>query len=129
MVERESGHVVTSGPVRLGARVASPPVRTGWNVTEPPVGTGADLDDLSDVDTTGATAGQTLRFDGARWVPTASTPTGGAGGVLSGQYPNPGFAVNMASQAELTAHIVSPTPHAVYDDMPSLSLLLENRLV
>ena len=36
-------------------------------------------------------------------VTNARTPTGGAGGVLSGSYPNPGFAVDMATQAELDA--------------------------
>lgn len=34
-------------------------------------------------------------------------PTGGAGGVLSGAYPNPGFAVDMATQAELDAGLAS----------------------
>lgn len=32
-----------------------------------------------------------------------------AGGVLSGTYPNPGFAADMATQAELDAHINDPT--------------------
>lgn len=52
-----------------------------------------------------ATAGSYGRFaqnTDAR-LTDARTPTGGAGGVLSGTYPNPGFAVDMATQAELDA--------------------------
>lgn len=47
-------------------------------------------------------------------VTNARVPTGGAGGVLSGSYPNPGFAVDMATQGELDAHTTDhDNPHAV----------------
>ena len=54
-----------------------------------------------------------VQSDDAR-LTDARAPTGGAGGVLSGTYPNPGFAVDMATQAELDAHANSTSnPHAV----------------
>ncbi len=50
----------------------------------------------------GTAAGTVAAGDDAR-LSDARAPTGAAGGVLAGSYPNPGFAVDMATQAELDA--------------------------
>ncbi len=42
-------------------------------------------------------------------VSSGGPPTGPAGGVLSGAYPNPGFASDLATQAELDTHTTDAT--------------------
>lgn len=63
-----------------------------------------------------AGTGITLSYDdAANALTVGTTSSGAAGGVLSGTYPNPGFAVDMATQAELDAvaaakaNLASPT--------------------
>lgn len=51
-----------------------------------------------------AASGQAVTGDDSR-LTDSRAPSGAAGGVLGGTYPNPSFAADMATQAELDAHI------------------------
>lgn len=58
----------------------------------------------------GTSAGTVAAGDDSRFT-DARPPTGSASGVLSGTYPSPGFAQDMATQAELDAHTGAAAPH------------------
>lgn len=75
------------------------------------LGTSAALD----VPATGdAASGEVVKGDDTR-LTNSRTPSGTAGGVLSGTYPNPGFAADMATQAELDAVAASKIGDAPSD--------------
>lgn len=74
---------------------------TTWaGITDKPtLGTASPLNVAATGD---AAVGEVVKGNDTR-LSDSRPPTGAAGGVLSGSYPNPGFAADMATQAELDA--------------------------
>lgn len=81
----------------------------------------ADLDaTAAEMAKTAAEAAETAAESARDTAVSASTA--GAGGVLSGNFPNPGFAVDMATQGELNTHTADvANPHVVTKAQVGLS--------
>lgn len=84
-------------------------VKVGLGLTETPPAHTHSLSQITDAGTAAskdvaasgdASSTQVVKGNDTR-LTNSRTPSGGAGGVLSGTYPNPGFAVDMAEQSEL----------------------------
>lgn len=78
-----------------------------------------DLVSLDDITGPPGSGGATT-WDDITGKPSTFPPGGGAGGVLSGSFPNPGFAVDMATQGELDA-LASSTTTALGDKVDKVT--------
>lgn len=106
-----------SGKVRLYAKADGLPYVKDDAGTETPLGGAGstpDLDDLGDVDTTGAVSGDVLTYDGADWV--AAAPSGGGGGTPSAERYHPD---NVPATAVAVGHEYDDGTHGSFAWAPS----------
>lgn len=109
-----AGPTGATGPAGPTGETGPAGTTTWAGITDKPtIGTAAPLNVAATGD---AAAGEVVKGDDTR-LTNSRAPSGGAGGVLSGSYPNPGFAVDMATQAELEA--VAATAASKLSDAPS----------
>lgn len=94
-----AGHVAAAGVARTAAELAETNAETAEANAEAAAATATAQATAAGVARDAAEAAEAAAEASASTAYAAAT--GGAGGVLSGAYPNPGFAVDMATQAEL----------------------------
>lgn len=88
-------------------------------------GSAIDLDDL--IAAGGVATDSVIEYIEERLEDIETEPTGAAGGVLAGEYPNPSFAADMATQAELNSHAASADHDGRYYTEGEVDTLLASK--